>query len=301
MNSELVNGKVGTGIGDSPALSDSDILVYTGHINREGFERVVSECPSERRKKVLLVLETLGGDADAAYRIARFLRRSYEHFTVFVPGLCKSAGTLLCVGAHEIVMSETGELGPLDVQVRNPEELADYGSGLDMPQAIGVLRDNARETLHATLISLVSGGRLPTKRSAEIATNVTVGLFAPIFAQIDPSRLGRNARALSIARQYAARIGVNVATDQTLVRLVAGYPSHSFAIDRDEAAELFQRVRPPTRAESELARGLVPVSSNPVIVWAPGEDQVHWESEGGTANEDGTANANATSQPNRPQ
>lgn len=304
MDSEQVTGKVGTGTGVSSDLSDSDILIYTGPITRAGFEQVVSETPSERRTKVLLVLATLGGDADAAYRIARFLRRSYEHFTVFVPSLCKSAGTLLCVGAREIVMSETGELGPLDVQVRNPEELADYGSGLDMPQAINVLRDKARETLHATLVALVSSGRLPTKRSAEIATNVTVGLFAPIFApifaQIDPSRLGRNARALSIARQYAARIGVNVATDQTLARLVAGYPSHSFAIDRDEAAELFQRVRSPSCAESEWARGLVAVSSNPVIVWARGEDQVHWESEGGTANEEGTDNASESSQPNRP-
>lgn len=300
MDSEQVIGKVGAGTGDSPDLSDSDILTYTGPITRGGFEQVVEESPSERRKKVLLVLATLGGNPDAAYRIARFLRRSYEHFAVFVPGLCKSAGTLLCVGAHEIVMSETGELGPLDVQVQNPEEPGDYGSGLDMPQAISFLQQQALDTLRRTLVDIVTGGGLSIKRSAEIATNVTVGLFAPIYAQIDPSRLGRNTRELSIARQYAARIGVNVATDQTLARLVAGYPSHSFSIDRDEAAELFQRVRPPTRAESELARGLVAVSSSPVIVWARGEDQVHWESGGGTANEEGADDTNETSQPNRP-
>lgn len=285
MDSEQVNGKLGTGIGDSPDLSDSDILVYTGHITREGFEQVVRESPSERHKNVLLILATLGGDADAAYLIARFLRRSYEHFTVFVPGLCKSAGTLLCVGAHDIVMSETGELGPLDVQVQNPEELGDYASGLDVPQAIDFLQQRALDSLHRTLDDIVTCGGLTTKRSAEIATNVTVGLFAPIFAQIDPYRLGRNARALLIARQYAARIGGNVATDQTLERLVAGYTSHSFSIDRDEAAELFQRVRPPTRSESELAQGLVADSSSPMIVWARGEDQVHLESGGDTTNE----------------
>ena len=300
MDIEQVTGKVGTGIGDSSDLSDSDILIYTGPITRAGFEQVVRENPCERRTKVLLVLATLGGDADAAYRIARFLRRSYEHFTVFVPSLCKSAGTLLCVGAHEIVMSETGELGPLDVQVRNPEELADYGSGLDMPRAFSFLQHQALDTLRRTIVDIFTGGGLATKRSAEIATNVTVGLFAPIFAQIDPSRLGRNARALSVATQYAARLDGNIATDQTLARLVAGYPSHSFSIDRDEAAELFQRVRPPTRAESEVAPGLVANSSNPVIVWARGEDQVHLESGGGTVNEEGSDNASESSQPNRP-
>ena len=299
MDSEQVNGNVGMGIGESPDLSDSDILVYTGHINREGFERVVSECPSARRKKVLLVLATLGGDADAAYRIARFLRRSHEHFTVFVPGLCKSAGTLLCVGAHEIVMSETGELGPLDVQVQNPEELADYASGLDMPQAIHFLQDKALETLRLSLAGIATGGGLSTKRSAEIATNFTVGLFAPIFAQIDPLRLGRNARALMTARQYADRMEGNLATGHTLGRLIAGYSSHSYATDRDEAAELFHRVRPPTRSESELARGLVPDSSIPVIVWARGEDQVHLESGGDTVNEEGSHKANEANQPTR--
>lgn len=299
MDSEQVIGKVDAGTGDSRDLSDSDILIYTGPITRGGFELVVKESPSERHKKVLLVLATLGGDPDAAYRIARFLRRSYERFTVFVPGLCKSAGTLLSVGAHEIVMSETGELGPLDVQVLNPEELGDYGSGLDLPRAFSFLQQQARDTLRRTLVDIVTGGGLATKRSAEIATNVTVGLFAPIYAQIDPSRLGRNARALSVARHYASRIGGNLATDQALERIVAGYPSHSFSIDRDEAAELFRNVRPPTHAESEWARGLVAASSNPLIVWARGEDQVHLESGGGTVNEEGSHNANETSQPTR--
>ena len=285
MDIEQVTGKVGTGIDVSSDLSDSDILIYTGPITRAGFEQVVREIPCERRTKVLLVLATLGGNADAAYRIARFLRRLYEHFTVFVPSLCKSAGTLLCVGAHEIVMSETGELGPLDVQVQNPEELADYASGLDMPQAINFLQDRALETLRLSLAGIATGGGLSTKRSAQIATNFTVGLFAPIFAQIDLLRLGRNARALLTALQYADRMEGNLASGHTLGKLIAGYSSHSYAIDRDEAAELFLRVRPPTPCERELARGIVATSPGPNIVWARGGDQVHWETEGESIDE----------------
>jgi len=276
MDCELVDGGVRTGIGDSLDLSDSDILIYTGPVTRDGFERVVREIPRERRKKVLMVLATLGGNPDAAYRIARFLRLSYEHFTVFVPTLCKSAGTLLCIGADEIVMSDTGELGPLDVQIKNPEELADYGSELDTPRAINSLRDKALETLRLTLADLDTGGGLSKKRSAEIATNFTLGLFAPIFAQIDPLRLGRNARAVLIASQYAGRMDGNLATGHTLGRLITGYPSHSFTIDRDEAAELFQRVRPPTPCEDQLVRGIMATGSEPNIVWARGGDQVHW-------------------------
>lgn len=288
MDCELVDGGVRTGISDFPDLADSDILIYTGPVTRDGFERVVREIPRERRKKVLMVLATLGGNPDAAYRISRFLRLSYEYFTVFVPTLCKSAGTLLCIGADEIVMSETGELGPLDVQIKNPEELADYGSGLDMPQSIDFLQDKALETLRLTLVNLVTGGGLSTKRSAETASNFTVGLFAPIFAQIDPLRLGRNARAVLIASQYAGRMDGNLATGQALGRLIAGYPSHSYSIDRDEAAELFQRVRPPTPCEDELARGIIATGSEPNIVWARGGDQVYWGTGGETLDEAGS-------------
>ena len=287
MDCELVDGGVRTGIGDSLDLSDSDILIYTGPVTRDGFERVVREIPRERRKKVLMVLATLGGTPDAAYRIARFLRLSYERFTVFVPTLCKRAGTLLCIGADEIVMSETGELGPLDAQIKNPEELADYGSGLDMPRAINFLQDKALETLRLARVDLVTGGRLSTNRSAEIATNFTVGLFAPIFAQIDPLRLGRNARAVLIASQYAERMDGNLATD-TLGRLITGYPSHSFTIDRDEATKLFQRVRPPIPCEDELARGITATGSEPNIVWARGGDQLHWRTGGETLDEAGS-------------
>lgn len=288
MDCELVNGGVRTGVDDSLDLSDSDILIYTGPVTRDGFERVVKEIPCERRKKVLMVLATLGGNPDAAYRIARFLRLSYEHFTVFVPTLCKSAGTLLCIGADEIVMSETGELGPLDVQIKNPEELADYGSELDTPRAINSLRDKALETLRLTLADLDTGGGLSKKRSAEIATNFTLGLFAPIFAQIDPLRLGRNARAVLIASQYAGRMDGNLATGHTLGRLITGCPSHSYSIDRDEAVKLFQRVRPPTPCEDELARGIIATGSEPNIVWARGGDQVRWGTGGETLDEAGS-------------
>ena len=285
MDSEQTNSAGEEGQDDSQDLLDSDILIYAGPITRDGFEQVVRQNPRGGRKKILLVLATLGRDADAAYRIARFLRQSYECFTVFVPGLCKSAGTLLCIGAHEIVISQTGELGPLDVQVHNPEELADYTSGLDIPQAFDFVRGKALHTLRAILVDVAAGGGLATKRSAEIATNVTVGLFSPIFAQIAPARLGGNARALLIARDYAARLDGNLVGDAALEQLVAGYPSHSFSIDRDEAAKLFKSVRYPNRRASELSARFDAVLNTPTIVRARSCFCVYFESDEDVANE----------------
>src|SRR5207247_10199928 len=52
----------------------------------------------------------------AAYLLARDLRRHAQTITVFVPLFAKSAATLVCLAADELVLGPLGELGPLDAQ-----------------------------------------------------------------------------------------------------------------------------------------------------------------------------------------
>lgn len=72
---------------------------------------------------MLFMLVTTGGDADAAYRLATTLQNHYETITCYVTGYCKSAGTLVAIGAHSLVMSDCGELGPVDVQLYKEDEI----------------------------------------------------------------------------------------------------------------------------------------------------------------------------------
>lgn len=233
-----------------------DILLYKGGIHYEGFDQVVHGNPRSGRDKVLLVLVTWGGDIDAAYRIARYLRETYqENVTVLVPGLCKSAGTLICVGANELVIGESGELGPLDVQVREKGELFSFHSGLAMRQALDSLLVAMRDTLRGVLVDVGQGGGLGMERAAEIAIRTAVGAFAPIYGQIAPERLGEVARLLMVAMNYAERLQGNL-QEGALGRLVLGYPSHSYAIDRSEAETLFNVVRKPSEPEKAVARHL---------------------------------------------
>ena len=67
--------------------------------------------PMASRTKEVLILVTTGGDANAAFRIARCLQQKYAEFNLFTPGWCKSAGTLIASGAHKIYMGDLGELG----------------------------------------------------------------------------------------------------------------------------------------------------------------------------------------------
>lgn len=64
-----------------------------------------------------LMLNTLGGDGEAAIRMVRQVQLRCERLTVLVPNRAKSAGTLLTLGAHRIIMGPTSDLGPIDPQI----------------------------------------------------------------------------------------------------------------------------------------------------------------------------------------
>jgi ClpP class serine protease len=68
--------------------------------------------------KLVLVLNSAGGQALAAERIVNVCREYSDHqFEVAVPHMAKSAATMICFGADAIHMSKTAELGPVDPQV----------------------------------------------------------------------------------------------------------------------------------------------------------------------------------------
>jgi len=64
-----------------------------------------------------IVLHTPGGLVLAALQIARAVRSHKGKVTVFVPHYAMSGGTLIALGADEIVMSPHAVLGPVDPQL----------------------------------------------------------------------------------------------------------------------------------------------------------------------------------------
>jgi hypothetical protein len=200
------------------------------------------------------MLTTNGGSADAAYRIARQLQSNYEKVTLFVHSVCKSAGTLVALGCHEVVMSDLAEMGPLDVQLAKADELFESTSGLTPRQAFETLQQEVLGSFEDFFLSLrgKSGFQITTKTAAEIATKLTTGLFSPVYSQIDPMRLGEIQRAMMIAMHYGSRLDRGNVEDGAVARLLTDYPCHEFVIDRTEARELFKTVRGPTQAEELL-------------------------------------------------
>ena len=65
-----------------------------------------------------LILATMGGDGESALRLIRQAQSRCRELTVIVPDQAKSAGTLLVLGAHNVCMGPTSDLGPVDPQFR---------------------------------------------------------------------------------------------------------------------------------------------------------------------------------------
>jgi hypothetical protein len=78
---------------------------------------------SEGLNGVDLILNSPGGLPEVAEKIVTTLRHFYEDdLRVIVPEFAKSAGTIVCLGADDIVMGYCSELGPIDPQMATKDE-----------------------------------------------------------------------------------------------------------------------------------------------------------------------------------
>jgi hypothetical protein len=103
-----------------------------------------------------LLLWSPGGDAEVAVRLVRMAQDACRRFTVVVPDIAKSAATVLCLGAHEIVMGPTSDLGPIDPQVYVPDR--GYVGAKDLIAAIDRALDDvanrpATYPIHAAMLA----------------------------------------------------------------------------------------------------------------------------------------------------
>lgn len=234
----------------------TDVFTYAGEINTAGYEAICTALDKKSSDRALLILATPGGDPHAGFRIARALQHHYGHFDVLIPRYCKSAGTLVAVGASKLYMDDMSELGPLDIQVKKSDEIIGRNSGLDILQAVSYLQNQAMSAFRSYLVELTRDAGLSTKVASGIASTLTTGLFEPIFEQIDPTKLAEMQRATEIAFEYGGRLNdkSNNLRPNGLAKLVTAYPSHGFVIDRKEAKTVFINVEKPAGVLSQLSQ-----------------------------------------------
>src|SRR5438105_4971181 len=92
-------------IAEMQSLRGTPVIVYASMINDDSV-RVLYECLRRwgQQEHLDFVLSTSGGPVTAARQLALLLRNYTRHLTILVPYHARSAGTLLCLCANELVL-----------------------------------------------------------------------------------------------------------------------------------------------------------------------------------------------------
>jgi ClpP class serine protease len=165
-----------------------------------------------------LVLHTPGGLVLAATQIARAIRKHKGKVSVFVPHYAMSGGTLIALGADEVVMSPHAVLGPVDPQVgqypaaslvkvlaRKPIEKVD-----DETLIMADVGEKALFQLQETTRELLSRSQTPEK-ARELAEILATGTWTHDFP---------------ITVEVAQQLGLKVSSDmpEDVLQLMSLYP-----------------------------------------------------------------------------
>jgi hypothetical protein len=167
---------------------------------------------NEDRRGVDLILNSPGGQPELAEKIIMTLRHYYDdNMRVIVPEFAKSAATIVCPGADEILMGYCSELGPIDPQmlVRDGQGNPVFRSAHAIIESVDLYVREAHEAIegnkpfHAFVrlldfhpdLAFVEECRLAKMLSEEIAHR----LLTTKMLRNDLARAEKTAKALSQA------------------------------------------------------------------------------------------------------
>ena len=207
-----------------------------------------------------VILQTPGGDIDAAFQIAKLLRKCTKELNFYIPYYAKSAGTLISLVADNIYMNDLSELGPLDTQIHEQQEgsLPGYISALNGFKALEQVQLHTLETLDIATKLILSRTGIKISESIQLATQFAGITSGTLYAQLNPQRIGEYARALEIGEYYAIMLltrymGWNEEEAEiTIKTMVKQYPSHGFVIDLEELQKLKLPAKPMDNTLAEI-------------------------------------------------
>ena len=169
-----------------------------------------------------LFLHSPGGFLDSAYKIIRICKEYAQEFNVIVPLAAKSAATVICLGANEIVMTVFAELGPIDPIIQHP-----YKPNVRVPARS--IKD------FFEFLSSTETEKIPV--DSQFKTQMS--------NLLDPYLIGSYQTALNSSKQIAEKLLKENAlkdkpelVDEAVKKLTEFYYSHSYVIDRNEAREI---------------------------------------------------------------
>lgn len=150
------------------------MFVYASDINKgrsrgvdvslvqEDFYNIQDILRESDKTKIDFYIETPGGSGEAAEEIAKFLRKKFQEVNFVIAGEAKSAGTILALSGDNILMTETGSLGPIDAQVkigRSVVSAHDYKAWVD-EKRLEAEKNGNLNPFDAIMVAQISPGEI---------------------------------------------------------------------------------------------------------------------------------------------
>lgn len=183
-------------------------------------------------EEIDLFLYTIGGDSLAGWGLVNLIREHCHRLVVLAPFRCMSCGTLMALGADEIILTAGSELSPIDPSVSslyNPQV-----PGGEDAQTIGILPVSVEDLMG--FLRLV-------KNEVGLKEDEALGRVVEQLSQkVHPLALGAVYRAREQVAFLARKLlGFHIG-DPTRIDMIVDYLTrsmdHQYIISRNEARQV---------------------------------------------------------------
>jgi hypothetical protein len=193
------------------------------------------------RVEIDIWLESPGGDAHAAYKLALLLRAAASKVRVVVPDYAKSAATLLSLVGDEIYLAPAADFGPLDAQMPDEGTLSGSISALNIARAADEVARDAVEMAVTGGADLLAITGLSRAQTLDAMLRFSASFSEPLVCQLDPKVVHHAKQMLQVTAKYAEHLlkgAGNESPRRIAQALVETFPTHGYVISREEAKEL---------------------------------------------------------------
>lgn len=178
--------------------------------------------------RITLVLETNGGDTMAAWNLVNLIKMFCDELELLAPANCRSAGTLISLGADVIIMTKQATLGPIDPSIY-------HSLGPAIPDA----HPGARAAVSVEAVM----GYLDEIMYRQGSDNLNAQAMVDMAQYVHPLVLGEIFRSRKQIRDLAERLLAAQGTDESAVEQIVEFlcsesGSHDYTINRREARDL---------------------------------------------------------------
>lgn len=193
--------------------------------------------------KITLILYTLGGDTMATWNIVNLIREYCTKLEIIVPRKARSSGTIMCLGANNIILTHQSTLGPIDPSLNSP-----LGTKVNI---------NGQELALPTSVESVKGYFNFAKYELGIRDSKDlIQAFLKLSDTINPLLIGdvyrRQGQIKMIAQKLLAYQDCTKSKKTIINFLCSDSGSHDYAINYKEAKELGLNVELANESLNEL-------------------------------------------------